>query len=116
MLVLAMLCVAEYSIVRQMTDEALSQTEEILKMVRQGELDEGLKKAQALDAFWDKHARKLEILADHSDVEEVNRGISRMIAALEGKDRPMAMIYACEVEKSARHVRERQALSIQNVL
>lgn len=116
LLVLAVLCMMEYSMVSRMTSEALFQVENILEMVQQGELHEGLEKAQALDMFWDERAKGLEILADHSDAEEVNGGLSRLIAALEGEDRAMAMIYARETEKNIEHVKERQALTIQNIL
>ena len=116
LLVLAVLCAVEQSVVNTITREALFQIQEILEMVRRGELRAGLEKAHALDVFWDGQASGLEILVDHSDAEKVNSGISRLIAALEGDDQAMAMIYVHEVKKNIEHVRERQALTIQNVL
>lgn len=116
LLVLAALCMVEYSAVNRMTGDALLQMEDILDMVRRGELDTGLEKVRALNAYWDERARGLEILADHSDAEEVRTALVKLIAALEGEDRSMAMIYARETEKSIEHVRERQAMTLQNML
>ncbi len=116
LVVLAALCMVEYGAVKGMTSEGLIEMEQILKAVRLDDLEMGLEQARKLNAFWDKRARGLDMLADHSDADAVRSGLQKLIAALESGDRSMAIVYAHEVKGSIEHVRERQALSIQNVL
>ena len=116
LLLLALLCAAEQISVRRLTDSALVKTGEILRLIRADELEDAHEKASVLDQAWDKDAVMLELMIDHSATDDVRYALSRLLAALEGKDRPAAMIYAGELEGSIEHVYERQALTLENVL
>ena len=113
---LAALAVTEQRLVSHLTDDALEKTQQILVQIRSGELEEALKKARALDQHWDEHTGGLETMVDQSSTDEVRYALSRLIAALEADDRALALIYASELEGGVEHVRERQVLTVQNIL
>lgn len=116
MVFLAVLSAAEQILVRRATDDAIEKTQEIMTDIRASQLEEGKEKAHALDKAWDREAKWLELMVDHSSTDEVRYALSRLLAALEGEDRAGALIYAGELEGALEHVMERQALSPENIL
>ena len=113
---LAALAVTEQRLVSHLTDDALQKTQALTAQIRSGELNDALQKARALDQHWDEHAGGLETMVDHSSTDEVRYALSRLIAALEAEDRALALVYASELEGGVEHVRERQVLTMQNIL
>ena len=113
---LAALAVTEQRLVSHLTDDALQKTQALTAQIRSGELNDALQKARALDQHWDEHTGGLETMVDHSSTDEVRYALSRLIAALEAKDRALALVYASELEGGVEHVRERQVLTMQNIL
>lgn len=116
LLFLIVLCVFEQAAVRRITNEALDMTQGLLADIRQGAFDSAKQKAHALDGAWDKQAKLLEMMVDHSATDDVRYALSKLLAALEGKDKASALIYAGELEGSVEHVYERQALTLENLL
>lgn len=113
---LAVLAVTEQRLVSHLTDDALQKTQTLTAQIRSGELNDALQKARALDQHWDEHTGGLETMVDHSSTDEVRYALSRLIAALEAEDRALALVYASELEGGVEHVRERQVLTMQNIL
>ena len=109
------LSAAEQVAVRRVTDAALLQADEITERIRNGEMQEALKKTHALDEAWDEKAKLLEILVDHGSTDDVRYALSRLIAAIESGDASAAMIYAGELEGGVEHVLERQQLTLENL-
>lgn len=109
------LSAAEQVAVRRVTDAALLQADEIAERIRNGEMQEALKKTHALDEAWDEKAKLLEILVDHGSTDDVRYALSRLIAAIESGDASAAMIYAGELEGGVEHVLERQQLTLENL-
>lgn len=109
------LSAAEQVAVRRVTDAALLQVNEIAERIRNGEMQEALKKTHALDEAWDEKAKLLEILVDHGSTDDVRYALSRLIAAIESGDASAAMIYAGELEGGVEHVLERQQLTLENL-
>ena len=114
MALLAALCVVEQVVVHRITRSALEQTRSILDDIRAGALEQAQEKAHALDQAWDEEASKLEVMVDHGSTDEVRYALSRLLAALEGRDRTSALIYAGELEGGIEHVYERQEFTLQN--
>lgn len=108
------LCVVEQLTVRRVTGEALRQTRAILADIRAEAFEQAQEKAHALDEAWDREASKLEVMVDHGSTDEVRYALSRLLAALESRDKPSALIYAGELEGGIEHVYERQELTVQN--
>ena len=106
----------EQRTVRQLTEEGVSRTAAIFEAIRNEDLSGALKLAEKLDSSWDEEAKTLEILVDHGSADEVRFALSRLLAALEGRNRAAALIYAGELEGSIEHVRERQEVTLQNLL
>jgi len=115
LLVLAGICIAEQIMVFRLTQEAMSAAREVLSFIRTGELEAAQKKAHALDQAWDEDAKKLEVLVDHRSTDDVRYALSKLLAALEGQDTAASLIYAGELEGGIEHVRERQALTLENM-
>lgn len=113
---LVALAVTEQRLVSHLTDDALQKTQALTAQIRSGELNDALQKARALDQHWDEHTGGLETMVDHSSTDEVRYALSRLIAALEAEDRALALVYASELEGGVEHVRERQVLTMQNIL
>ena len=113
---LAALAVTEQRLVSHLTDDALQKTQALTAQIRSGELNDALQKARALDQHWDEHTGGLETMVDHSSTDEVRYALSRLIAALEAEDRALALVYASELEGGVEHVRERQVVTMQNIL
>ena len=109
------LSAAEQVAVRRVTDAALLQADEMAERIRNGEMQEALKKTHALDEAWDEKAKLLEILVDHGSTDDVRYALSRLIAAIESGDASAAMIYAGELEGGVEHVLERQQLTLENL-
>ena len=109
------LSAAEQVAVRRVTDAALLQADAIAERIRNGEMQEALKKTHALDEAWDEKAKLLEILVDHGSTDDVRYALSRLIAAIESGDASAAMIYAGELEGGVEHVLERQQLTLENL-
>lgn len=109
------LSAVEQVAVRRVTDAALLQADEITERIRNGEMQEALKKTHALDEAWDEKAKLLEILVDHGSTDDVRYALSRLIAAIESGDASAAMIYAGELEGGVEHVLERQQLTLENL-
>ena len=109
------LSAAEQVAVRRVTDAALLQVDAIADRIRNGEMQEALKKTHALDEAWDEKAKLLEILVDHGSTDDVRYALSRLIAAIESGDASAAMIYAGELEGGVEHVLERQQLTLENL-
>lgn len=116
LLFLACLSAAEQLLVSRLTHGALDETQRITEEIRAQRLEAARSRADALDQAWDREARKLELLVDHSSTDEVRYALSRLLAALEGEDRAGALIYAGELEGALEHVHERQALTFENIL
>ena len=114
MALLAALGLVEHLSVHSLTDEALNRTHEILSDVRADALDAALQKARALDQLWDERAVRLEMMVDHKSTDEVRYALSRLLAALESRDKASALIYAGELEGGIEHVYERQEFTLQN--
>ena len=115
-LFLASLSAAEQIFVHRVTEGTMKQTQVLLQYIREEKFAEAIQLAQMLDHAWDKDARMLEIMVDHGSTDDVRYAFSRLIAALEEKDRATAMVYAGELEGSLEHVYERQAVSVENIL
>ena len=113
---LAALCVVEQIVVHRITSAALERTQGILSDIRADSFEQAQEKAHALDQAWDEDASKLEVMVDHGSTDEVRYALSRLIAALEAEDRALALVYASELEGGVEHVRERQVLTMQNIL
>ena len=113
---LAALAVTDQRLVSHLTDDALQKTQALTAQIRSGELNDALQKARALDQHWDEHTGGLETMVDHSSTDEVRYALSRLIAALEAEDRALALVYASELEGGVEHVRERQVVTMQNIL
>lgn len=113
--ILLTLSAIEQILVRRVTDDALEETQRILSDIRADAFDAAHEKTHALDQAWDKQASLLEIMVDHSSTDEVRYALSKLLAAVEGKDRAAALIYTGELEGSIEHVFERQELTWQNI-
>lgn len=111
---LAALCVVEQVVVHRITQAALEQTQLILADIRADAFEQAQEKTHALDQAWDEEASKLEVMVDHGSTDEVRYALSRLLAALESRDKPSALIYAGELEGGIEHVYERQELTVQN--
>ncbi|MGN0775721.1 MAG: DUF4363 family protein [Candidatus Ventricola sp.] len=114
MALLAALCVIEQVVVHRITSDALEQTKLILADIRADAFAQAQEKAHALDQAWDREASKLEVMVDHGSTDEVRYALSRLLAALESRDKATALIYACELEGGIEHVYERQEFTLQN--
>ena len=113
---LILLSVVEQKAVRTLTDEAMAQTQTIIQLLKSGENEQGLERARQMDAWWDEEAPKVEILINHEATDDVRFTLSRLVAALEGRDGEEALVFARELEGGIEHVLERQVLSLQNLL
>lgn len=113
--ILLMLSLLEQTIVLRITNNALENAQMVIEDIRTEDMDKAIKKAQEMDVSWDKQAKWLELMVDHSSTDEVRYAFSRLIAALEQNDSATAMVYACELEGALEHVYERQALTIENI-
>ena len=113
---LVVLSLLEQTIVLRITNAALSDTHAVIEKIREGEMEEAMKKSQEMDVSWDEQAKWLEMMVDHSSTDEVRYAFSRLIAALEQEDSATAMVYACELEGAIEHVFERQALTVENII
>lgn len=111
---LAALCAVEQIVVHRITSAALEQTQGILADIRADAFEQAHEKAHALDQAWDEEASKLEVMVDHGSTDEVRYALSRLLAALESRDKAAALIYAGELEGSIEHVYERQEFTLQN--
>ena len=115
LLILAAICTTEQILVYRFTKEAIDETRKLISLITTDEIDEARKKTHALDQAWDEKAKKLEVLVDHRSTDDVRYALSKLLAALEGGDRTMALIYAGELEGGIEHVYERQALTVENI-
>ena len=116
LLLLGLLSMVEQLSVERLTSEAMEKTQEILFLLAQNEPEQGLERARAMDAWWDKEAPNAEMIINHAATDDVRFTLSRLIAALEMGDRDDAFVYARELEGDIEHVLERQELSWQNLL
>ena len=112
---LAMISAAEQYAVARVTDSALAETGRIIAHIRERRLDDAAEAARGLDQTWDKQAKWLEMLVDHSSTDDVRYALSKLLAALDGGDEAAALIYAGELEGGIEHVYERQALTVENI-
>ena len=115
LLILAGICAVEQMTVSKLTDEALTETKLVTRLIKDGALDSAKEKTHALDEAWDEHAKRLEVLVDHRSTDDVRYAFSKLLAALDGKDEAAALIYAGELEGGIEHVYERQALTMENI-
>ena len=113
--ILLLLSLVEQATVTRITNRVLENTQAVIALIREGELEEAMKKSQEMDVSWDEQAKWLEMMVDHSSTDEVRYAFSRLIAALEEEDSATAMVYASELEGSVEHVYERQILTIENI-
>lgn len=113
---LAALCLLEQREVHSLTEHALTETAGILALIRSGDTAAAMEKARTLDVLWDERAGRMEMMIDHGSTDDVRYALSRLLAALEGGDRTAMLIYAGELEGSVEHVRERQQITLQNLL
>ena len=113
---LILLSVVEQKAVRTLTDEAMTQTQTIIQLLKSGENEQGLERARQMDAWWDEEAPKVEMLINQEATHDVRFTMSRLVAALERGDGKEALVFARELEGGMEHVLERQVLSLQNLL
>lgn len=113
---LSALCAGEQRLVRLLTQEALQDTQLVLSLIGEGQIEEAKRKSRDLDRSWDEKAKWLELLVDHSSTDDVRFALSRLIGALESGDAAASLIYAGELEGGIEHVYERQAVTAENLL
>lgn len=116
MAVVIALCVCEQMIVGETTRTMIGATQEILALIRAGDMEQAKEKTHALDEAWDEKAKILEMMVDHKSTDDVRFAFSKLLAALECGDRAAALIYAGELEGGLEHVCERQTVSAENLL
>ena len=116
LVLLGLLSAVEQLSVGRLTSDAAARTQEILFLLAQNEMEQGLARAREMDAWWDEEAPNAELIINHEATDEVRFTLSRLVAALEMGDRDDAFVYARELEGNIEHVLERQELSWQNLL
>ena len=116
LVLLGLLSAVEQLSVGRLTSDAAARTQEILFLLAQNEMEQGLARAREMDAWWDEEAPNAELIINHEATDDVRFTLSRLVAALEMGDRDDAFIYARELEGNIEHVLERQELSWQNLL
>ena len=114
--ILIFISVAEQSLVNGLAEEAMMRTHEIIQMLQNGQMEQGLAQVREMDAWWDEEAPKIEILINHEATDDVRFTLSRLTAALEMGDRDDAFVYSRELEGNIEHMMEREELSLQNLL
>ena len=115
LVILVTLSVVEQIAVHRITGDALHETQRVLADIRAEAWEAAYEKAHALDQAWDRRASVLEVMVDHGSTDEVRYALSKLMAALEGRDKAAALIYAGELEGGIEHVYERQELTWQNI-
>ena len=116
LVLLGLLSAVEQLSVGRLTSDAAARTQEILFLLAQNEMEQGLARAREMDAWWDEEAPNAELIINHEATDDVRFTLSRLVAALEMGDRDDAVVYARELEGNIEHVLERQELSWQNLL
>ena len=116
LLLLGLLSAVEQLSVGRLTSDAAARTQEILFLLAQNEMEQGLARVREMDAWWDEEAPNAELIINHEATDDVRFTLSRLVAALEMGDRDDAFVYARELEGNIEHVLERQELSWQNLL
>ena len=116
LVLLGLLSAVEQLSVGRLTSDAAARTQEILFLLAQNEMEQGLARAREMDAWWDEEAPNAELIINHEATDDVRFTLSRLVAALEMGDRDDAFVYARELEGDIEHVLERQELSWQNLL
>ena len=116
LVLLGLLSAVEQLSVGRLTSDAAARTQEILFLLAQNEMEQGLARAREMDAWWDEEAPNAELIINHEATDDVRFTLSRLVAALEMGDRDGAFVYARELEGGIEHVLERQTLSWQNLL
>ncbi len=116
LVLLGLLSAVEQLSVGRLTSDAAARTQEILFLLAQNEMEQGLARAREMDAWWDEEAPNAELIINHEATDDVRFTLSRLVAALEMGDRDDAFVYARELEGNIEHVLERQELSWQNLL
>ena len=116
LVLLGLLSAVEQLSVGRLTSDAAARTQEILFLLAQNEMEQGLARAHEMDAWWDEEAPNAELIINHEATDDVRFTLSRLVAALEMWDRDDAFVYARELEGNIEHVLERQELSWQNLL
>lgn len=116
LVLLGLLSAVEQLSVGRLTSDAAARTQEILFLLAQNEMEQGLARVREMDAWWDEEAPNAELIINHEATDDVRFTLSRLVAALEMGDRDDAFVYARELEGNIEHVLERQELSWQNLL
>ena len=116
LVLLGLLSAVEQLSVGRLTSDAAARTQEILFLLAQNEMEQGLARVREMDAWWDEEAPNAELIINHAATDDVRFTLSRLVAALEMGDRDDAFVYARELEGNIEHVLERQELSWQNLL
>lgn len=115
-LLVAGISAVEQLSVHRIVHKALDETREIRTDIRADSLEEAIKKTHALNRTWDEEARMIEMLVDHGPTDDVRYALSRLLAALEGGDRVLALVYVSELEGGIERVHERQVITMENLL
>ena len=97
-------------------DELLSIADSIEKSVAEKNWDEARADFPRFESVWKKSSRKWAILIDHIELDQINTSMSKVEKYVDTKDIPGFMTEMAELKLLLKHVPEKEALNIKNIL
>ncbi len=71
---------------------------------------------QKLHSLWDKTSPKWTVLIDHQELDNINVTMSRAKRFIEARDKTGIMTELAELKLLLKHIPEKEALNIKNIL
>ncbi|MEG6611426.1 DUF4363 family protein [Pseudoclostridium thermosuccinogenes] len=93
-----------------------SQISAIEKSMKDGMWEDALNKLKALTEDWEKAETSWSMLLDHQEVDNIDSTIARMSQYIENRDISPALAEIETLRLYIRHIPEKEALTLKNIL
>jgi hypothetical protein len=102
-----------------LSTHAQSLEEKILKVeahTREQKWEAAQTELAAIEKEWPKVENTWTILLDHSEIDNIDESLSKVSEYIKAKSAPLALAELATLKRYVKHIPEKEALSIKNVL
>jgi len=97
-------------------DELAAQIDRMQTLVKHERWREAERALDGLDGDWNRHKRWWTAVVDHREIDSIDFSIARIREYLWAEDEELALGEAAALKKMIRHIPEKEAFTLENIL
>jgi predicted PurR-regulated permease PerM len=98
------------------TQQLTEQIETVILEIKDSNWEAAARETAELESGWDKSARWWPVFLDHQEMDNIEFSLARVKAYVNSRDSALALGQLEELSLMLKHIPEKEALSIKNIL